>query len=339
MLFKYLGIMAESGVPLEKSLIAIHRQARSRALHRALHIMLADVSAGEFISTSLQKMPRFFGGLVTQLVAVGEESGTLTESFLRVSEYLEKARDLQNKIRAALLYPVIVLVGTLGVAVYMLFVLMPQLQPLFASLNVNLPWTTRAVLSVSAFLTEQGLFLFIGAVVLMVSSYFLLRVKKVHYVLDMFLLQIPVLGTLIKKAQITQFSRVIATLLKSGIVIVEAFKIAGAVVSNRVYQNALRKIASSIQEGGSVATYLEQEQKLFPSFVSQMVGVGEETGRLDESFLYLANFSEREVDDATKNLTTVLEPLLMVVIGLFVGFIAISIVTPIYSLSQGIPSV
>lgn len=337
--FRYLGIMTESGVPLEKSIATIHSQTRSTAMHRALHIMLADAAAGEFLSTSLKKMPHLFDALIIQLVGVGEESGTLTQTFLHISEYLDKARDLRGKITAALLYPIIVVIGTLGIALYMLFVLLPQLRPLFTSLNVKLPWTTRVVLTVSTFVIDKWPFLLIGVIVAAIILSLLLRVKKFRYAVDWLMIRLPIFGPVVVKTQITEFSRIISTMLKSGINIVEAFKIASEAINNRVYRRSLKQIASSIQEGQSISTYLLKEHRLFPPFVSQMVSVGEETGRLDESFLYLANFSEKEVDDATKNLTTLLEPLLMVGIGIMVGFIAISIITPIYQLTTGISTV
>lgn len=334
--FKYLGVMTEAGVPLEKSLIAIHNQSRSLVMHRALHIMLNDVASGEFLSTSLRKMPHIFDNLLVNLVEVGENSGTLTDSLLRISDYLEKARELKQKVRAALLYPLIVISGTFLITLYLLFVLLPQITPLFVSLNVELPWTTRFILALSNFLLSYGVFVLGGMLVFGIGFVFLLRIPSFRYAVDLVLLKLPIVGSLVAKTQITQFSRIIATLLTSGIVIVDAFKIASESVSNRVYRRSLTTIASSIQEGSSVSSYLEHESALFPPFVTQMVSVGEETGKLDESFLYIAGFSEKEVDDATKNLTTVLEPFLMILVGILVGFIAISIITPIYQLTQGI---
>ncbi len=334
--FKYLGIMTESGVPLEKSLMAIHAQARTQTMHNALHLMLNDVSSGEFLSSSMEKMPQLFDKLTIQLVAVGEESGTLTQSFIRISEYLEKSRDVRGKIQSALLYPLIVVGGTLTISSYMIFVLLPQLRPLFTSLKVTLPWTTAMLFAFSDFITGYGLWVLLAGILLVVLLFFLHRIESVRYVLDAAALHLPVIGNLMKRAQISQFSRIISTLIKSGITIDESFKIASLALDNRVYQRALSNIAGSFQQGQSVSDYLLNSQALFPPFVSQMVSVGEETGRLDESFRYLADFSEREVDDATKTLTTVLEPAMMIFVGLLVGFIAISIITPIYQLTQGI---
>ena len=338
-LFKYLGIMTDSGVPLERSLLAMHNQVRSKTMHQVLHIMLSDVSSGQFLSSSLKKLPHLFNNLLTQLVSVGEESGTMTESFLHISAYLEKAHDLQNKIRSAMLYPVIVIAGTVAIAVYMLFVLLPQLQPLFISLNVKLPWTTQLVLNLSQFLIAYGVHVLVGSIVLAAGFVLLLRLPRFHYAVDALLLRMPILGPVIIKTEITQLSAVISTLLKSGIPIVEGFSIASAAINNRVYQRELAMIGETIQEGKNVSEQMLKNPRLFPPFVSQMISVGEETGRLDECFQYLSTVMEREVDDATKNLTTILEPLLMVLIGVLVGFIAISIITPIYQLTQGIDTV
>lgn len=334
--FKYLAVMTQAGIPLERSLVAIHNQTKSVVMHRVLHTMLNDVASGEFLSSSLKKMPNLFDPLFTNLVTVGETSGTLTDSLFRIAEHLEKTHELQSKVRGAFLYPAIVLMGTLGTTGYMLFVLLPQLLPLFTSLNVKLPLATRIVIAASDFLIGDGWMIVLGLVIFGVGGFFAMRVERIHYRVDDFLLRIPILGTLIRKVQVALLSSILATLLKSGTTIVESFTITSNSLKNRVYRKVLATIATSIQEGETVSRYLAKRPHLFPPFITQMVSVGEETGKLEESFEFISNFSEREVDDATKTLTTVLEPLLMIFIGAVVGLVAIAIITPIYSLTQGL---
>ncbi len=333
---KYLGVMLQAGIPLDKSLFAIHNQAQSRSLHSILHVVLTDIASGEFLSTSLKKFPSVFDNLFVNMVTVGEESGTLADSMFRLADHIEKVRELKSKIRGATLYPLIVVAGTLATAAYLVLVLLPQLTPLFASLNVELPWTTRVVLGTSDFLTHQWPWVLGGIALAVVVGIVLLRVKPTHYAIDLVLLKIPVLGPLITKIQIAQMSSVTGTLLKSGITIIEALKIASSSADNLVYRRWLVAVSESIQEGEDISSYLGKHRALFPGFVTQMIAIGEETGKLDESFLFISTFAEREIDDATKTLTTVLEPLMLLVVGGFVGFIAIAIITPIYSLTSGI---
>ncbi len=334
--FKYLAVMTESGLPLEKGLLALHAQARSQLMHRILHRMLTDVTSGEFLSTSLRKMPHIFDSMLVSLVEVGENSGTLTETLFRISEHLEKSRALVGKVRGALLYPIIVVCATGGITAYLLFVLLPQLTPLFKTLKVDIPWTTRVVVWVSEFAIANAIWIGLGLVLFIIGFALLMRLRPFRYAVHLVLLKLPIFGPLNRKVQITQFSRVVGTLVKSGITVVEAFQIASRSLSNLVYQKSLASIASELQGGESISSYLERHRALFPPFITQMITMGEETGKLDESFLFISTFSEREVDDTTKTLTTVLEPLLMLLIGGLVGFIAIAIITPIYSLTSGI---
>jgi len=334
--FKYLAVMTEAGIPLERALIAIHNEVKSKIMHRVLHVMLNDVAAGEFIAASLKKMPQLFTQLEIGLVEVGEDSGTLSASLARVGENLEKATELRSKVTAALLYPAIILLATAAVAAYLLFFLLPQITPMFQSLNVELPWATRALVFTSGFVLQNwivigGLLIAVGA-----GAFFLYRVRRIRYATDRVLLFVPVLGPVIQKVQVTQFSRVVGTLTKAGITIVDAFQIGATTLSNLVYRDALTATAAAVQEGNSVSEQLAKHPKLFPPFVTQMISVGEETGKLDESFLFVATFSEREVDEAIKTLTTVLEPLLMLFIGAVVGFLAVAIISPIYELTKGI---
>ena len=333
---KYLGVMLDAGIPLDKGLQAIHDQSKSSGMHKILHVVLTDIGSGEFLSDSLRKFPRTFDNLFVNMVRVGEESGTLSNSMFRLAEHIEKVRDLQSKVRGATLYPLIVVAGTLGTAAYLVLVLLPQLLPLFTSLGVDLPWSTKVVFAFSTFLIHQWPWIIVGAIAAAAFVALLLKIQKTHYAIDWVLIKTPVLGPLITKIQIAQLASVCGTLLKSGITIIETLKIASDSADNLVYRKFLNEVSASIQEGESFSIYLTKHPALFPGFVTQMIDIGEETGKLDESFLYIATFAEREVDEATKTLTTVLEPLLLLVVGGFVGFIAIAIITPIYSLTTGI---
>lgn len=333
--FKHLATMIEAGVPLEKGLLAIHKQAQTKSFHRILHLILHDLGSGEDLSSTLKKMPHVFNELVVNLVAVGEKTGTLAEALRRIGEHFEKVAELRKKILSALVYPFIVIAGTIGTVAYLVFVLLPQITPLFASLDVELPMSTVFVLGAAEFLAKYGVMLSVGAVVLAIG-FFSMRIEKMRYAVHSVLLYIPIVSTLIKKTQVARFSQMLGVLLASGVNIVEAFKIASRALEHPVYRRSLQKIGDSIQEGENIGKYLQQHPELFSPLVTQMISVGEETARLDESFLSVAAFTEQEIDEAIKVLTTLLEPALMIVIGGIVGFVAIAVITPIYQLTSGI---
>lgn len=335
-LFKHLATMIEAGIPLEKALIAIHNQTKSKSFHKVLHNFLRDLGAGEDLSSSMKTMPRIFDDLVVSLVAVGERTGTLDQALFRISEQYEKAGELQSKILGALLYPMIVIFGTLATVLYLVFVLLPQIIPLFISLNVELPWTTVFIISASDFLAAQGHWVVVGFVVFLVMIFLALKNEKIKYIYHKSLLYIPIVSALVKKTQITRFSQMLGVLLASGIPIVEAFKISSQSMDHLVYRRSLNKIAESIKDGRNVSTFLGEHEQLFSPFITQVISVGEQTGQLDKSFFSVAKFTDKEIDDVIKVLTTLLEPALMVFIGGIVGFVALAVITPIYSLTSSI---
>ncbi len=339
-LFKYLGVMIDAGIPLERALMAIHGQTRSLLMHRILHGLVNDITSGEFFSSALRKMPQIFDKMLVGLIEAGENSGTLAASLFRISENLEKSQALNGKIRTALLYPGIVVVATAGITSYLLFVLLPQITPLFTSMNLTLPLPTRIIIAASDGALAYWQYI-VGGLLFVVASFFTLlkTVKPFRYAMHALALRVPVFGPLLRKIYVAQFAQILGTLLKSGITIIDAIKIAADAMGNLVYQKVLHDMADGLQQGANLSTHFTAHRLLFPPLVSQMISVGEETGKLDESFLFISKFSEREVDEATKNLTTILEPLLMLVIGGMVGFIAIAIISPIYQLTKGVKNV
>lgn len=333
---KTLATLTGAGLPLEKALIGIRNQTTSKPLRKILLTILVDIAGGEFLSTSLHKFPKDFSTLFISLVKIGEKTGTLTESLTQVASHLEKTRELIGKIRAALLYPIIIGMGTLATAGYLILVLLPQLLPLFKSLNVDLPWTTRVVLGTSAFVQDTKWLLLFALCALGALCVFLLHLPQTKEPIQRTLLRLPVVGPIIANVHLTQTANIIGTLHKAGITIVDALKIAAQTSTNLVYQRDLLAMAVSIEDGGTIAQYLSRHRTHFPAIATQMIGVGEDSGKLDESWIFVSTYAERELDDATKALTTILEPLLLLFVGAFVGFIAISIITPIYQLTGGI---
>ena len=333
---KHLSIMVKSGTTLVASLELLRKQVRSRAFKYVLDKVVPDVQNGQFLSDSLAKFRWLFGDLFINVVKIGEESGSLSENLTHLADELKKKQQLRQKIRSAFIYPIIVLCATLGVVGMLIFFVLPKIIPIFTSLRITLPWTTRFVIFISQFLIHNGVFVFLGGIVLIVVWTFLLRIQAMRFFTHRLILILPVVGPISKMANTADFTRTLALLLKSGIKIVESLIITSESVPNLVFRRAIREVAETVRRGESMHVYLNQHEHVFYPTVSRMIEVGDATGTLEPNLFYLADFYENEVDELTKNLSVVIEPLLLLFMGGIVGFVAISIITPIYEITQSI---
>jgi type IV pilus assembly protein PilC len=338
MLFaKHLAIMIHAGLPLRDSLEEIGDQTKMKKFHKVLGVVVKEVENGQFLSSAMAQYPKIFDDLFTSMVRVGEESGKLSENLEYLAAQLERADTLKQKVRGALIYPAIVLAGTLGVAGFLTFVTLPQLLPIFISLKVSLPPTTQFLFDFSHFAVKNGLYIVLGLVGLVFGFRALLAVKSFRFFVHRITLSIPVFGKLEQYAQLTRFSQILGTLLASGVDIVRSLQITASSMGSLVYRNELEAIAKNMsKQGESIAEYLARKPKLFPSIVERMIRVGEKTGKLDASLLYISDFYDKEIDGIVGNMTAIIEPVLLLVLGVIVGFVAISVITPIYKLTEGI---
>jgi type II secretory pathway component PulF len=333
---KHLAIMLDSGMPLREALEVMSGQVSSKNLQRMLAVMIRDLSDGFTLSSSLEKFPRVFKPFSISIIRVGESSGTLPSALHYQAAQLEKAKDLEGKIRGALLYPIIIFFGALGIAGYLAFYILPKLLPMFSSLNVNLPPTTKALLAISGFATKNWPILLVAIVVLVVGSIALYRVRSIKFFMHSAMLRIPVFGPLLRAIQVAFFTRILGILLSSGVQIVQAIAVTSVSASNLVYQKKLKEISERVERGEAITDELEKTPNLFPKITTGMIKVGDRTGHLAESLMNAAEFSEKEVDEGTKTLATLIEPLTLLLVGGLVGFIALSIITPIYKITEGI---
>lgn len=331
---KHLAVMLEAGIPLRTAMETLTEQTTSKTLQYILSIAVKDLSDGQVLAFTLAKFPQVFDQFFTNLIAVGETSGTLEESLKYIAAQLEKTQDLQDKVRNALLYPAIVFLGALGVGAYLGFYMLPQLMPLFTSLNMRLPITTRILLATSVWLSHNFLWVLVGIICFVVILFLLWRIRAIKFIVHYSFIRVPILGRLFREIQIMQFSRVFGTLLLSGIKIVPALRIVANSLTNLVYQEEVNKISTIMERGETVGGELRKLKRLFSRTSANMVMIGEETGHLSESLLSLADFSEREIDSMTKNLSTMIEPFVLIIVGIIVGFVALSVITPIYQVTQ-----
>jgi type IV pilus assembly protein PilC len=333
---KHLASMLDAGIPIHESLKILQDQTTQPSLKYIIGVVLADLGDGMTLHSGFSKFPKIFDSFFINSISVGEASGTLTNTLRYMATQMEKSEEVKSKVRSALLYPVIVFMGSVGIGVYLAFFMLPKILPLFTTLNVKLPPTTRALLAISGWMSANWPYALIAIALVLVGFSLLMRIHSFSYFIFQVILRIPIFGRLMREMQTAQFSRILGTLLSSGVTIVPALKVTTKSMDNPVYKKELEMITASVDRGETIGAELQKHPLLFSRISASMVGVGERTGRLSESLLSMAEFTEREVDGMTRNLATLIEPITLILVGLLVGFVALSIVTPIYQITQGI---
>lgn len=333
---RHLSLMAKAGMSILDSIKLLEEQARTKAMKTILGSVGRSVSNGQFLSVALEPYKNTFGELFINIVHIGETSGTLSENLVYLAEELTKKRQLKSKVVGAMVYPIIIMVGVIGVVSFLVFFLFPKILPVFESLGVKLPLATRILIAFANFASNYLLIILLALVVLGAVFWGLLKVRGIRWWFHRFLIAVPVLGGMVRGVNMASFCRTLAILLRSGSKIVESVGTTANTLENLVYRDALISASESVRRGEQISTHLKKYPHLFPLMLAQMISVGESTGNLSETLQYLGGFYEEEIDNATKNLSTVLEPLLLVTMGVIVGFVAIAIITPIYGITQGV---
>lgn len=333
---KNLGAMVDAGLALSRALSVMERQTKSKKFKKILVALSAYVEKGSALSEALAKFPETFSPLFVSMVRAGEESGKLGDSLRIVAEQMDRSYALRRKIRGAMMYPAIILSVMVIIGILMLMFVVPTLTATFVELNVKLPATTQLVISTSDLLTANPIAVIGGLILLIVGVIMLSRTRRGKRGFEFVMLRMPIIGNLVKETNAARMSRTFSSLLSSGVDMVAAMSITGDVLQNSYYKDALVEAEQEIQKGSSVSAVFSRYDHLFPPMVNEMIAVGEETGKLPAMLLQIALFFESEVDQKTKDMSTIIEPFLMVIIGAAVGFFAVSMITPIYSLSSGI---
>lgn len=333
LLARHLALMLRAGLTIDRALQVLVAQTSRRGLLRVLTEVHAAVRRGEALSVACGRFPRVFPPLFVSLLRWGEAGGSLPESLERLAAQFEKDLSLRSKVRGALLYPAIVVGAALVVGIGMSTFVLPRLLTLFESFKVALPLPTKIVLVVGRGVTTHGVRVLGVALLLGVAIFFLSRLSSVRPRVHRAVLFLPLFGRLVRDVNLARFERILGSLVRSGLPVVDALAITGDAMTNLRYQEVLRDVRAQAQRGLPMAGILAKTPRLFPPIHSQMVAVGEETGRLHEVLLYLADFTEAEVDATTKNLATTLEPVLLVFVGVLVGGIALAVILPIYQLT------
>ncbi len=332
---KHLSIMLKAGLPITEAL-NIAKDSASGKLKKRIKEISKSVKAGSSLSSSFARYPKTFSSLFVSATYAGETSGTLTESLQNIANQLEKEKILVAKIKGAMLYPIVVLTAAFLLGIILAFIVLPKITPLFEGLKMDLPATTRALIWFSHFIQDYGLYFLIGVISFIIFIIWVVRQNIVKPITHWVFLHMPILKNIASGSNLARFSRTLAMLLKSGVNIDEALEITKDMTTNYYYRKALKKISGNIRKGMRLSDSLGEFDFLFPPILVNMIRVGEESGNFEETLFYLADFYETEVDNATKSLSTAIEPILLIIIGAVVGFLALSIITPIYDVTGNV---
>lgn len=329
---KHMSVMIESGLDITEAL-EIGLQESRAPMRKVLRSILKSVESGQSFADSLALHPKVFDNSFTQIIRAGERSGSLGKNLNNLSEQLKKESELVSKITSAFVYPLVVFVAAFFLAVVFSFYILPQIIPLFESLEIDLPLSTRVLIWFTHFMEKNGLWVVLGLIGFVI---FYVRISKFSILRPFnhwFFLHTPILKSVVKFRNMTKFNRLFGTMIQSGLRVDEALDITSESMGNFYYRRALKKVSVDIKSGRKLAENLGRYDKLFSILMTNMIAVGEESGRLEEILLYLADFYELEVDKALKNFTTALEPVLLILIGSVVAGLAISIIKPIYQIT------
>lgn len=330
--FRQLAILIEARVPIVAALTAIKEQAENKYFQKILEEMIQNIDDGLPLSEAMRRYPNVFSSLTVNVIKSGEISGNLRKSVSYVSDSIEKNYLLTSKVKSAMTYPLVVLFIFFIVGFVVMTVVMPKLTVVIKDMGVDVPWYTKVIISLSDFMVVYWwavlllIFGFIGGIIYYINS------KEGAREWDRIKLKLPVFGLIFRLVYLARFADNLAVLLAGGIPIINALETVSSVIGNSVYEEIFLQAADEVKIGGAMSKSLRKHAEI-PPIVSHMVKIGEESGQIDSVLGYIAKFYEQETDQMTKNLATLIEPIMMVIIGIGVGFLAVAIIMPIYNLA------
>lgn len=331
-----MGAMLSAGLALTRALSVIERQTRNLKLKDVIAEVESAVRRGDTLNQALSKFPNIFSPLFIAMVRAGEEGGDLPAALTLIADQLERVYNLKRKIRGALIYPSIIVFAILGVGYLMMTQVVPTLAHTFEEMNAELPSTTKAVIAVSNFLTEHALLSGVILLGVIFALFMVLRTQKGKHARDFVFLHIPMIGTLVRESNAARTARTLASLFTAGVDVLTALDITREVVQNSYFREVIADAQKKVAGGEALSASFARREDLYPPFVGEMMAVGEETGQTPEMLKRLALYYEGQVDDKTRDMSTIIEPFLMLLIGASVGFFAVAMIAPIYTLSANV---
>jgi type IV pilus assembly protein PilC len=326
--------MIKAGMSLTESLQALEKQTTNDKFKGILKDIITSIEKGQTLSIAMGKHPKVFSNIFVNMIAAGESSGNLENILEQLYLQIKKDHELISKIRGAMTYPSVVLIAMLIMVVGMFTFVFPTFVTIFEEANAELPMVTQMLIGVSDIVNNHGLALALGVVAFIIAFIKIIKTKGGKKIFDIFLLKMFIIGPIAQKVNLARFSRSISSLLQTEIPVIKSFEITASVVSNSLYKEALLESIEKIKKGSTISETLSAYPKLFTPMIIQMIMVGEKSGTTDTILKEIANYYEEEVDNTTKNLSSIIEPLLILIIGVGVGGIAVAVMMPMYNLTQ-----
>ena len=334
-LTKHLAVMIKAGISLAEALGSLSHQSSSSEVKKILTQIKNKIDNGSSFANALALYPKDFDQLFVGIVKVGESTGHLDDGLIYLADQLGKNYKLQKKIKGALMYPTLILIATVSLVAFISIFILPKLVDFFGAFDAKLPATTIALMNIAAFMKNYGILFFSSIFIVIFIFYLFFKIPIIRLWKDRQILRLPFIGRLLVEKEVSTFARNLATLIKSGLPIFEGLKICGPSQSNFEYKKTISDLSDNLEKGSTISEFLNKPacRLLFPPLVSDMVAVGEKTGSIDQSLEYISQFYEDNIEETAANLTTILEPALLLIIGLVVAFVAFAIISPIYQLT------
>jgi len=333
---KNMGAMLTAGLTLSRALSVMERQSSNKQLKKIVLALEAEVKAGNAFHEALAEHPKVFSKLYIAMAKAGEESGTLASSLAIVARQMERNNTLVKKVRGAMIYPGVILSAIVVIGILMMVFVVPTLASTFISLGVKLPLTTQIILAVSNFMVAHFILVIIGILIFIALMVLAARSQTGRVIVVKLALHAPVVGELMKETYAARAARTLSSLLASGVEMLTALSISAEVVGNPTFADIIKDAEERVRKGDQLSAAFIEHPKLYPILFSDMIAVGEETGKVADMLTQVAEYYENDVEERTKDLSTIIEPVLMLIIGLAVGVFAISMIGPIYSLTSQI---
>lgn len=336
MMTRNLGSMITAGLTVSRALSVIERQSSNPRLKGVIKQVTKRINEGDSFNETLKDYPEVFNDLYVAMVKAGEESGKLAEALQILAVQMQRASNLKKKIKGAMIYPAIVITIMVIIGILMMIFVMPQITSVFKGMGKELPATTQFLITTSDFMAANSIMVFVGLIAGVSALVYFTKTWIGKRIISWTVVRLPVIGTIAKEANSARTARTMSSLLGSGVDMLRSIEITEEVMQNLYYKEILREAAVRVEKGTALSETFVEHNKLYPILVGEMIMVGEETGQIAGMLSELANFYETEVERKTKDLSTIIEPLLMVVIGGSVGFFALALIAPIYSISDGL---
>lgn len=332
-----LRVMIKAGLSMTESLNTLALQAESKFFQKIIRLIKDEVEGGKLMSAGLAKFPGVFPPVFVSMIQIGEVSGTLDEVLNELTMQMKKDYNLRSKVKGAMTYPIVILVAMSGITGGLLVFVLPKLIGIFKEFgDVQLPLATRILIWISDFTQVNGLWVLIGFIALAISFVVFARTTQGRSLIHMMIISMPIIGPIAKKVNLARFSRTLSGLLKTDIPVVQSLTVTSDVLGNVHYRASLLEAAEHIKTGETISRSLSAHPKLYPPLVIQMIMVGERSGNVDSLLAEIAEFYEQQVDNILNNLSSIIEPILILMLGGMVGGIALAVITPMYSLTQAV---